>query len=99
MDIVTLCKQDFYEELVQSLPMEDTLFLAKLNKYGLFPGDLKAKVQAQQTQAEAADLFITKTAASGNANSFWKLLSAMKEFDSPPLKNLAEDIENKAQGR
>jgi len=85
----------FYEDLITSLPMEDAIFIAKLQKSNLFPGNLKATVKSKNTSADAAEFFLEQTVyrdlKNGRADSLKNLLSVMDEF-SPSLETLATKI-------
>ena len=90
--------RQFNENLVKSLPMKDVVFIVRLNKKGLFSGDLKDKVKSKPTAMEAADHFldnkIEKDLINGNDNSFRQLLTVMEEYDES-LKVLATEINGK----
>lgn len=47
----------FYEDLITSLPMEDAIFIAKLQKSNLFPGNLKATVKSKIHQQMLLSFF------------------------------------------
>jgi len=47
------------EKLMKCLPMDDTLFIAKLSVHNLLPGDTGSKVVLQVTQAEKALYFLS----------------------------------------
>jgi len=89
---------EFSKTLVTSLPMKDVVFLAEMNKTGLFSGDLKAEVKAMSTAKKAADYFldnkIEQDLISGDNNSFLQLLSVMEEH-SESLNRVATKIRRK----
>ena len=90
---------DFNDNLVQKLPMDDACFLAALTKENLFPGDLKDKVKSQSTTKDKASYFLDNAIkpCSGDGDDvdiepFLKLLKVMKKFNSDALKKLATKI-------
>ena len=85
-----------FPELVTCLPIKDAVFKAKLKKEELFPGDLEAKVDAQDTKANGATVFLNEgiqpfLGLEENCSPFRKLLSVM-ESHSPALKQLVIKI-------
>ena len=88
--------QQFYVELVTILPMNDSLFLAKLFAHGLLPGDLKQQINAKNTPVDKATCFLDHKISSdvsvGNSTSFNKLLDVMEDSGNDSLKELAEEI-------
>ena len=84
----------FYEELVSSLPMHDSIFCAHL--IDLFFGDLKNKVKSKSTPAEAATCFLDNVIGpavdNGDKEPFNTLLSVMEKSGSIQLKNLTDKI-------
>jgi len=90
--------KEYYVDLIQSLPMQDVLFLANLFKHSLIFGSLKNEVKQKSTSEAAADYFldnaIEKDIARGRIESFVTLLSIMEEY-SPSLRNLATEIKKK----
>ena len=87
--------QQFYVKLVTILPMDDSLFLAKLFGYGLLPGDLKQKIKAEKTSVDKATCFLDHRISSdvsvGNSTTFNELLNVMEDSGNS-LKVLAEEI-------
>ena len=88
---------EFYSQLVQSLPMEDPIFVSRLIK--LLPGNLKAAVESKPTQAEATAFFldkgITPAVEIGDDRIFNILLSVMEMYNSIYLQELAKKIKDK----
>ena len=86
----------FYAKLVQSLPLTDAHFRAALVSKQLFCGDLLDQVDLKGTNAEKSEHFLTNTIDPslnvGTTNLFVNLLQVMENFDSPTLRNLANDI-------
>ena len=92
--------KDVFLKLVESLPIKDSCFIARLVKAGLFSGDLQAKVGAQTTRADGATVFLNEAIKpyldlEKDDNPLFKLLSVMNEFDNPQLKRVAADIMKK----
>ena len=50
--------QKFYVQLVQTLPMNDAIFIAQLFSCNLFPGNLMEEVHAKPTAAEKTAHFL-----------------------------------------
>ena len=80
------CKEVFdkhSEELVKCLPMNDTLFIAKLSTFNLLPGNISNQLQALPTQADKALYLLNhviKPALDINdTSSFENLLSAIEQ--------------------
>ena len=88
--------KQFFVELVTMLPVDDTLFLAKLFSCGLLPGNLMNKVMGKDTPAEKAMCFldgkIKRDISIGDFKSFNKLLDIMEESENGSLKDLAKKI-------
>ena len=87
---------EFHLQLVTSLPMKDAVFKAKLKKQELFPGDLEGIVDAENTRAKGATLFLNDAVQpfldyEEHCNPFYKLLLVMEEYGSA-LKELATKI-------
>ena len=85
-----------FPELVTCLPIKDAIFKAKLKKEGLFPGNLEAKVDAKDTNADGATMFLNEGIQpfldfEEKCQLFRKLLSVM-ESSGPALKELAIKI-------
>lgn len=90
---------DFREQLVRSLPLNDAFFKAKLKRLDLFPGDLEARVDAKSTTAEGSTLFLKEAVEpflndGEYCNPFHKLLLVMEEYGSS-VKELATRIKEK----
>ena len=88
--------KQFYVELVTMLPVEDTIFLAKLFSCDLLPGNLMSQVMAKETRADKAVCFlngkINSDISIGDFRSFDKLLSIMEDSGNGSLKGLAKEI-------
>ena len=88
--------KQFYNELVDTLPMDDSGFMAKLFKHNLLPGDLKEQIGKKQTARDKATHFLDNSIKPnmhyGNSDSFSQLLDVMKESEYDTLKMLVEKI-------
>ena len=95
---VTEVFKQFYVELVTMLPVDDTIFLAKLFSCDLLPGDLMNEIKAEKTSADKAMCFlnskISRDISNGDFNSFNKLLNIMEESGHDSLKSLAGKIKS-----
>ena len=47
------------DKLVECLPMDDTLFITKLSKQQLLPGNTQSKIEELSTQADKASYFLS----------------------------------------
>ena len=88
--------QQFYSKLVETLPMDDVKFIAKLYSEGLLPGNLKSQLKSEKTSADKAALFldsvIEPSVTSDGGSSFDKLLHVMEDSEYQHVKELAEEI-------
>ena len=88
--------QQFYSKLVETLPMDDVKFIAKLYSKGLLPGNLKNQMKSEKTSADKAALFldsvIEPSVTSDGGSSFDKLLHVMEDSEYQHVKELAEEI-------
>ena len=85
--------QQFYSELVETLPMDDAVFIAKLFSNDLLPGDLKNQLKLlHRTSKDKATLFldsvIKPSVTSDGGSSFDKLLNVMKDSEYQHAKKL-----------
>ena len=84
---------EYSEELVKCLPMNDTLFIAKLSTFNLLPGNTNDQLQALPTQADKALYFlnhvIKPALAINDTTSFENLLSAMEQCGYDHVKRIA----------
>ncbi|XP_065919171.1 protein NLRC5-like isoform X2 [Dysidea avara] len=87
---------DYYPKLVELLPMDDKLFIAKLHGKKLFPGNLKAHIESLPTSAEKANKFLDAVIQPSDNNNDMTdlslLLSVMKDSGYNRVKGLAEEI-------
>ena len=87
---------EHYAELVATLPMDDSRFVAKLFIYKLLPGNLKQRIEEKQTVEDKATFFLDHAIKPGvsvdNSESFSKLLELMGKSGNITLKTLANKI-------
>ena len=88
--------KEFYSRLVETLPMNDVIFIAKLYSCDLLPDDLKERVESLRTEAEKTMYFmdhvIKPSVTSDDGSSFDKLLNVMESCNYPCVKELANQI-------
>ena len=89
--------QEYYSKLVETLPMSDATFVAKLYSRGLLPRELKNQLNLlQSTSANKATLFldtvIEPSVISDVGSAFDKLLNVMEDSDHENMKELAKLI-------
>ena len=89
----------FHVQLVKTLPMNDSIFMAELTPHFFTVGNLKERVQAQTTVQERAAYFlenaIKRSLDGGDITSFQKLLLIM---NSGYQTSVAEAIRKKIRG-
>ena len=75
--------KEFYSKLVETLPMNDALFIAKLYPCDLLPDDIKEYLQSLPTRANKAMYFldhvIKPSVTTGIGSSFDELLNVMED--------------------
>ena len=87
----------FIPQLVKVLPMEDAIFIARLDAVSLFSGNVKATIQSLNfpTSADKASYFLDNIIfpnVNNDNTNLNKLLTVMDEFDSEALKYLSAEI-------
>ena len=86
------------EKLVKCLPMDDTLFIAKLSNCELLPGDTHDQLKALPTQPAKALYFLNHVIKPAldidDASSFDDLLSVMDQCGYAHVKKLACKIKS-----
>ena len=85
--------KQFYEPLVDQLPMHDTKFIAKLHSGNFLPGELKDQIESQSTPAKKASHFLDHSNLT--EEKFNQLVKLMKNGEFEGLKELANQIETK----
>ena len=92
--------QQFYCKLVDTLPMDDVRFIAKLYSERLLPGNVKNELKSQKTSADKAahflDNVIEPSVTSDGGSSFDKLLTVMEGSEYQHVKELAGQIRQKS---
>jgi len=96
--------QDYYCKLVETLPMDDAKFIARLYSSRLLPGDLKNQLKlVHRTSADKATLFldgvIEPSVTSGGGSSFDELLNVMEDSEYENVKELAKLIRTSLRKR
>ena len=88
--------QQFYPELVQTLPMGDAIFMAILYSRDLLPGNLKEHIESLPTSVDKSSHFldhvIKPSVNSGDASRFDELLNVMEDSEYQGVKELAKLI-------
>ena len=88
----------YSEELVKCLPMNDTLFIAKLSTFNLLPGNTNDQLQALPTQADKAFYLLSHVIKPAldisDTFSFENLLSIMKQCSYDHVKKIAGIIKS-----
>ena len=89
--------QEFYSKLVDTLPMDDTTFIAELYRSGLLPGDQKNLISVQGTQKQKSAYFLDNTIKPSVTievgTSFSDLLTVMENSEYENVKGLAKQIQ------
>ena len=96
--------KEFYSKLVETLPMDDAKFVAKLFSSNLLPGDLKNQLKLlHRTSADKATLFldsvIEPSVTSSDGSSFEKLLKVMEDSEYEHVKELTKLIRTSLRKR
>ena len=95
--------KEFYSKLVETLPMNDALFIAKLYSCDLLPDDNKEYVQSLPTRANKAMYFldhvIKPSVTTGVGSSFDQLLNVMEDSEHQGVKELAKLIRTSLRKR
>ena len=89
--------QQFYSKLVETLPMDDPNFTAKLYSARLLSSYLKEYVESRSpaTRTEKATRFLDQV-IKPSVTSFDKLLHVMEDSEYQHVKELAEEIRRNA---
>ena len=92
--------QQFYSKLVETLPMDDPNFTAKLYSSGLLSSYLKEYVESRSpaTRTEKATRFLDQV-IKPSMTSFDKLLHVMEDNEYQHVKELAEEIRTSLRKR
>ena len=88
----------YSENLIKCLPMNDTLFIAKLSTYKLIPGDTSDQLKALPTRAAKASYFLDNVIKPAldvdDTSSFDDLLSVMEQCDYGHVKKVSSKIKS-----
>ena len=83
----------YSEDMVKCLPMNDTLFIAKLSTFNLLPGNTNDQLQGLPTQADKTlyllNHVIKPALAISDTASFENLLSVMEQCGYDHVKRIA----------
>ena len=95
--------KEFYCKLVETLPMNDALFIAKLYSCDLLPDDIKEYVQSLPTRVNKVMYFldhvIKPSVTTGVGSSFDQLLNVMEDSEHQGVKELAKLIRTSLRKR
>ena len=88
--------QKFYMELITILPMDDTMFLAKMYSRQILNHELKSSIQAISTQEDKAVFFldhvIAPSVSMDHNEHLDALLNCMEEVEDLAVTTLAQRI-------
>ena len=88
--------EKYSEKIIKCLPMNDTLFIAKLFSYKLLPGDTNNQLEALSTPGKKAfyllNHVIKPALDTDDSSSFDNLLSVMNDCDYDHVRKLACEI-------
>ena len=91
--------KEFYSKLVEMLPMNDAIFIAKLYSGGLLSNDTKEHIESLTTEGKKAMYFldhvIKPSLTSDGGSTIDKLLNVMEDSEYQGMKKLAEQIKTK----
>ena len=85
--------QKFKVELLQELPLDETLFFAMAERAGLFPVGTGDSIRDQGSRADKVDYFLHRVVEPGADEYLPKLLKVMKESKVANVMTLADDIQ------
>ena len=90
--------EKYFEKIIKCLPMNDTLFIAKLSSHKLLPGDTNNQLEALPTPGKKAHYLLNhviKPALDTNdTSSFDNLLSVMEHCGYDHVRRLAYEIKS-----
>ena len=91
--------EEYAVKLIKCLPMEDTLFIAKLSEHKLLPGTTKDHIETLPIKAKKASYFLDHVIKPAldidDTSSFDSLLSIMEHCGYVHVENLACKIRSK----
>jgi len=96
--------KEFYSKLVETLPMNDAKFIAKLFSNDLLPGDLRDQLNLPiRTSADKATVFLNNvieaSVSISDGSSFDKLLNVMEDSEYEYMKVLTKLIRTSLRKR
>ena len=90
--------EKYSEKLIKCLPMNDTLFIAKLSSHKLLPGDTNNQLEALSTPGKKAHYLLNHVIRpaldTDDTSSFDNLLSVMEHCGYGHVKKLACEIKS-----
>ena len=85
--------KSYVEQLLRSLPMDDSVFIHMLSTHKLLPGDTNDRLEALQIQHDKALYFLNRVIKPvleiGHTSSFDRLLSVMEQCGYSDVEKLA----------
>ena len=91
--------QEFYPLLLHCLPMDNTLFFARLSQFDLISSDDRQHIQAKPTRLQKAAYFLDHIIEPGGYCSsnkmLQKLLNVMETEEDLALNKLSKEIKDK----
>ena len=82
--------KSYVEQLLRSLPMDDSVFIHMLSTHKLLPGDTNDQLEALQIQHDKALYFLNHVINEiGHTSSFDRLLSVMEQCGYANVEKLA----------
>ena len=93
---------DNYESLVKILPMDDTLFTAKLTSKSLLPEDVGSQIDSLSTRADKAKHFLKNVIKPSldinDTRDLNNFISIMENNDYRPLNTVAAKMKTELEG-
>ena len=90
--------EQYYENLVYCLPLNDTDFIEDLSKHDLLPENIKIQLEKQSKHKERASYFLDNVIKpgliDGDNTCFVSLLTVMKNSQYDSLKDIAVLMES-----
>ena len=87
---------NYYEvKLLQKLPLESDIVLAKLNKMNLLPRDTRPTIRAKRTREKKVSYFIHHVIKPGAVIFLPLLVSVMEQWDDLAVRKLAKKMNKK----
>jgi len=91
-----------FEDLTKILPMNDSIFTAKLKTKGLLEGDISEQIETKATKADKAKYFLRNVIESGldvdDTENFDKFLNVMEKSEHRLLVKRANKMRSELSG-